>query len=209
MGRALTLSNLYSRTFDTIELLGIFADVFGNPESSGAWLVYGLEKHGKTWFALMLAQELSRTKKVLYVSAEEGCGKDFVESCTRAQLDTTNRNIHFHEYLSISELREKLTKRRAPEVIFLDNVTIYKDELAYGELRKLLADFDNKLFIFIAHEDRKEPYTSAAKLIRKLAKVIAHVEGLAVQISGRVPGGNLIINEEQSQLYHGILKENL
>jgi len=61
----------------------------------------------------------------------------------------------------------------------------------------------NKLFVFIAHQDRKQPDGSVAKLIKKLAKIIIRVEGLSCFISGRCPGGILQIDEEKSKLYHG------
>ncbi len=205
MARTLSISTMYSKKFTTIQLDGIFAEVFGKPEDAGAWLIWGAEKNGKTWFALKLAAELSLTKRTLYISGEEGLGKDFVEACKRAKLSTDNRNLQFSEYIDYAELQNKLSKRRSPEVIFIDNVTVYKDDLAYGNLRKLLKEYPNKLFIFLAHEDRNEPYTSTAKLIKKLAKVIVYIVGLQANISGRVPGGNIIIDEEKAQLFHSTL----
>ena len=203
MSRSLTLSNLYARKFKTIEFEGVLADVLANPEQGGAWIIMGQEKHGKTALSLLLAQELSKIDKNLYVSGEEGCGADFVSSCQRLNLDPQNRNIHFTDYISIDELREKLAKRRSAKFVFIDNLTVYRDELSHGVLRKLLNDFPDVLFIFLAHVERNEPYTATAKLVRKLAKVIFSVEGLSVKVAGRVPGGHLIINEQQAQLYHG------
>ncbi len=203
MTKVLSISNLYSKKHKCLQLDGVYEEVMGNPEACGAWLIYGLEKNGKTWFSLMLADYLSTQKRVLYISAEEGTDKAFIDACKRAGLDPNNRSIQFLEYTPIDELTDKLGKRNSADVIFIDNVTIYNDELKYGKLRSLLAQFPNKLFIFIAHEERKEPYTSTAKLIKKLAKVIAHVEGLSVHMSGRVPGGFLIIDEYKAKLYHG------
>jgi hypothetical protein len=203
MSRSLTLSNLYARKFKTIEFEGVLGQVLGAPEQGGAWIIMGQEKHGKTALSLLLAQELSKIDKNLYVSGEEGCGADFVSACQRLNLDPQNRNIHFTDYISIDELRQKLAKRRSAKFVFIDNLTVYRDELSHGVLRKLLNDFPDTLFIFLAHVERNEPYTATAKLVRKLAKVIFTVEGLSVKVSGRVPGGNLIINEQQAQLYHG------
>lgn len=202
MSRVLTLNTMYQKKFTTLELTGVFADVFDAPEDTGAWLIYGSEKHGKTSWALLLSQEIAANYKVLYVSAEEGLGKDFVDNCQRMNLDASNRNLQFTDYISMQDLQNKLDKKRAPKVVVIDNVTVYKDELAYGGLRKLLNNNPSTLFIFLAHEERNEPYTATAKLIRKLAKVIMRVEGLAVTITGRVPGGNIAINEEKAQLFH-------
>jgi len=57
--------------------------------------------------------------------------------------------------------------------------------------------------IFLAHEEKREPYTATAKLCKKLAKIIVHIEGLTAFISGRCPGGTITINEQTAMLYHG------
>ncbi len=111
--------------------------------------------------------------------------------------------MKFLEYLPLSELKEKLNKRRSAKVVVIDNLTIYADELKNGGLRKMMGQHKNKLLVFIAHEERKEPYTATAKLCRKLAKIIVRVQGLACFVSGRCKGGMLMIDEEKAGLYHG------
>ncbi|CAL2108215.1 conserved hypothetical protein [Tenacibaculum sp. 190524A02b] len=202
MGRSLTVQNLYNQKFDTFSLGGVYGKVMGAPETSGAWIIYGAEKNGKTTFSLMLAKYLSSFRKTLYVSAEEGTGNDFVRACQRAGIEP-NKNLHFHGYLSIEDLDKKLSSRRAPKIVFLDNVTVYSSELRGGIVHKLLRKHNDKLIVFIAHEERNEPYTATAKLVRKLAKIIVRVRGLACFVSGRCKGGKIIIDEEKAMLYHG------
>lgn len=198
-----TIKNLYDQKFSTFPFEGVWQATIGQPETNGAWLVYGAEKNGKTWFALCLAEYLSSFASTLYVSAEEGMGKTFVDACQRAQIDPNNRKLHFLEYIPIEELSAKLAKRKSAKVVVLDNLTIYQDELKSSALRTLLQKHSEKLFVFIAHEERNEPYTAAAKLAKKLAKIIVRVEGLACFVSGRCPGGSLVINEKHAVLYHG------
>lgn len=201
--RSLSVRNVYDKTYKTLELDGVWADVLGEPEANGAWLIYGKEKNGKTWMALMLAWYLSRKYKVLYVSAEEGVGKAFRASLVRVGFEADNRNMHLLEYEKIEDLKERLKKRKSPGIVIIDNLTIYNDELRGKAFHTFIKDHENKLFIFVAHEDRGEPYTASAKLCRKLAKVIMHVKGLACSVSGRVPGGMLVIDEQKAKLYHG------
>jgi len=203
MSKALSIQNLYSKSFQTLRIEGDWSDVLGEPEANGAWLIWGKDKNGKTQCALQLAKLLSYLTSVLYVSGEEGFGKAFVESCQRAKIDTKNKNLRFWEYTPISELMERLNTRRAERVVVFDNVTIYNDELKYGVLNQLLQKYPKQLFIFLAHEERNEPYTSSAKLIKKLAKAIIYVEGLACTVSGRVPGGVIHIDENKAKIYHG------
>lgn len=202
--RSKTINQMYNQRHETLPLKGILSEVLGSPEKCGAWIIYGSEKQGKTWLSVKLADYLSNYLKVLYISAEEGTGPNFVNTCKRANLQPGNRMLQFTEYISMEELREKLDKRRSAQAVFLDNVTIYADELKGGAVRKLLQRYPGKLFVFIAHEDRNEPYTAQARLIRKLAKVVVYVKGLYCNFGGRVPGGALMIDEDRAMLYHAI-----
>jgi hypothetical protein len=203
MTRTLSIKNIYQKRFRTMPFAGDWAIVFGEPEHCGLWLIWGAEKNGKTWFALKLAGYLSTFEQVLYVSAEEGTGKAFVDTCRRAGLGAEHKRLHFSEYIAIPELEEKIGKRKSARIIFVDNCTIYADELKKSELLDFVGRNPDKLFIFVAHEERNEPYTATARLIRKLAKVIVKVEGLSCMVSGRVPGGILTIDEHRSRLYWG------
>lgn len=201
--RASSIKAIYDRAYESLPLDGIWKEVMGEPEPNGAWLIWGPEKNGKTWFTLMLANYLSKQSKVLYVSAEEGLAKGFVSACKRAGIEPDNKQLKVMEYISIEELKLLLDKRRAPKIVVLDNLTIYSEEMKYGVFRKLLKIYPNTLFIFVAHEESGQPYTSTAKLCKKLAKVIVRVKGLAAHVSGRVPGGNIIIDETQAQISWG------
>lgn len=201
--RALTIRNIYDKKFKTFKFEGVWNDVFADLETSGVILVYGVDKNGKTWFSLMFAKMLSTIEKVLYVSAEEGARKAFVDNCRRAGITPANKSLLIDEYIPIDELSEKLSKRKSARIVFLDNITVYNDELKNGVFRQLIKKHSDKLFVFIAHEDRGEPYTATAKLCRKFADVIVHVKGLACFVSGRVPGGTLSIDENKAALFHG------
>ncbi len=195
---------LRQRKYKLFDFEGIWQSVFGKPERSGFWLIYGGEKNGKTWFSLKLAEYLSQFEKVLYVSAEQGMSKSFQETHERAGIDVGNRRLQFLDYHPINELEEILDgKRTSPKIIFIDNITIYKDELQYGEMRRLQRKYSNRLFVFVAHEERNQPYTAPAKLCKKLSEIIIRVKGLACEIGGRCPGGALMIDEQRATLYYG------
>lgn len=203
MARPLNIRTVYSQKFDTFDFDGVWLDVFGDATRNGIWIIYGAEKNGKTWYALKLADYLSSFERTLYISAEEGLDKEFVDACKRAGLDSSNKSLLFSEYKTLDEISEQLNKRQAPKICFLDNVTVYKDELAYGGFQKLWRAHPNVLFVFVAHEERNEPYTATAKMIKRMSKIITRVQGLACFVSGRCPGGTLTIDEEKAQLYHG------
>ena len=151
MKKAYGISNLYDKKFKVFPFTDDFLDVFGTPTTGGCWIVYGKEKNGKTWASLLLAKALKKYGRALYISAEEGFDKDFVESCKRAKIPPKCKGLHFLSYQSPCSLRERLSKRRAPEVVFLDNDTVYSETLRPKEFQSLLLDFPQVLFVLIAH----------------------------------------------------------
>ena len=204
MARSLTLDNIQDKKHKTFDFDGVWRDVLGELEVAGLMLIYGMEKNGKTWLALLLAEMLSYHGKVLYVSAEEGVKNSFKQSTIRAKLRRGNRNLHFCSYLDVAEIGAILEKRRGPMVVLLDNATIYEDELKYGGMRRMFVRHcDSKRIILLSHEKNREPFPAPAQVARRLADVIVRVEGLACHISGRCPGGTLAIDEHKAKLFHG------
>lgn len=188
---------------------GIYKDILGSLGLNGIWIIYGKDKNGKTWATLLLSAMLSKLGKVWYISAEQGVDSDFQDAVIRAKIDPGNRNLHFNEYVPFEEISERLKKRYPPKIVVVDNLSMYKDEVTSNAITQLKKDFPKTLFLLVAHEERGEPYTAAAVMAKKLAKVIFHVQGLALFISGRCPGGQLTINEEKAVLFHGTkIKEN-
>ncbi|MFC0182771.1 hypothetical protein SAMN04515674_1343 [Pseudarcicella hirudinis] len=205
MIKAVTPSNMLKIKHSTFEFEAPWSNAFGSqPSDSGYWMIWGKEKNGKTWFALLLAKYLCTKKRVLYISGEEGLEKEFVTSCRRAGITEKTRNIGFSEYIPLEHIEVLLGRRNAPKVVVIDNVTVYKDDLKGKTLFELKDKYPDVLFIFLAHEDRKEPYTAPAKLCRRLAKIIVYVEGLKAIVKGRCEGGEYLINEERATLYWGI-----
>lgn len=205
--RAMSIKNLYDLKHKVFEFVGEYLLVFGTPERNGTWIIYGAEKNGKTWAALLLAKLLSSFVSVLYISAEQGADLDFVKSVKRAGIDHTDKNISVvdSEDAPLAEILEKkLGKRCKTKVVFIDNITFYKDELKGTVMQKLQRKYPDVLFIYLAHEEQKKPYGATAQMCKRLAKVIIRVEGLQAQVSGRVPGGTFNIDDSKAQLYWGV-----
>jgi hypothetical protein len=202
--RSIPISKLYRQRHKDLVVSGVWKEVLDVPELGGIWLIWGNEKNGKTWFSLKLAEHLSKNYKTLYISAEQGLRKSFKEACLRVKLESNNKKLVFDSYMEVQELKDKLKRRRSADIIFIDNVSVYQDELKYGGLRGLTNEFPYKLFVLVAHEDEKgHPYTATAKMASKLSEVLMHVEGLKCKVYGRVPGGDLIIDELKAKIYHG------
>jgi len=205
MSRSLTTSNLFDKKPErTVSFQNeLLQQSIGDAEAKGCWLVYGPEKNGKTWFALQLAKELAKVEKVSYISAEEGTDKSFRDACERAGITKCDR-IAWDEYLTLDEIIEKFNKPKTARVIFIDNLTIYADEFKNKSFRDFLNAMPGKLIICLAHEERKEPYPAVARMAKKLSKVYVQVRGLKAFVTSRFStGGELVINDEMSELYWG------
>lgn len=188
---------------ETFDLEDEWAEVMGQPEKNGAWLIWGNEKNGKTAFALKLALYLSTKEKVHYISAEEGLGSGFVQACLAAGVTAGSSSLHFVDYETVEEVNSRLTKRNAAKIVFIDNITFYLDELKNGGLRNLLLGNPKVLFVFLAHEERGEPYTATAKLCKRLAKLIFYVQTDICKVTGRCPGGEIVVRQQLASLLNG------
>lgn len=200
--KAIYGKQLLEKTYKTFPFEGEWARALGNPEVAGFWLVYGREKQGKTWFSLLLAEYLSNYETTLYVSAEQGTGKTFQEAYTRAGLNPSNRQLKMIPYTELTEIENTLGKQRSPKVVIIDNTTVYKEEFTAPKFRQWMRKYKNTLFVIISHEEKGEPDLAVGRLCKKLAEIVIRVEGLACHVSGRCPGGTLVINEEKAQLYY-------
>lgn len=203
--RTYTLKYIAEQKTKRLELDGTWKDVFGEPGRNGKlWIFYGPEKNGKTWFSIMFADYLAKKEPVLYISAEEGIEDSFLDVITRAKVDITNRKFKVKgKGVSITELDDYLNKRYSPKIVFIDNVTVYVDQLKNGGLQNLLNNHQDKLFIFIAHEERGEPYTATAKMIKRLADRIVKINGLVATVNGRQGGEKFLIDENKAMILHG------
>lgn len=201
--RGISTKTLYDKVYQCFKFDGVYLDVFGDVSRGGIWTLYGDEKNGKTTLAVQLADCFSKHEKVCYLSAEQGTDKEFRDTLKKAGVDFKNTNIIWYEYEPIDELRNYLSKRQSPKICFIDNATTYIDDLVYGQLRKLVKDYPKVTFILVAHMEKGEPATAPAKLAKKISKIIIKVVGLTAIVSGRCPGGTLIINEQKAMLIHG------
>lgn len=202
MVRLLNTRNVREKVFAKFEgLTDLWGTVLGEPDKQGCWLIYGKEKNGKTWFTVLLAAYFSNFERTMYISAEEGISSHYQDVLNQVNDDLPN--MYHSDYLPIDELKQVLKRRYAPKIVIFDNLTFYKDELNSRAVQKLHKEFPNVLFIYLAHEDKNQPYLAIGKFVEKAAKIIFHVEGLRAHVKGRCPGGHIDIDTEKAELFHG------
>ncbi len=210
--RALTVRNVLDSRNEPLPLEGVWADVFGRQDFGGAWLIYGREKNGKTTFALMFARALSQREVVLYISAEENPGSsNFQRTMKRAGVTVADRNLRFLPYMDFKDIAATLHKRRAPRIVFLDNLTKYRRKVRPELLTDLLDEFPKTTFVFLGHENPKdgEPLGALAFECKIFGAMVIRVEGLVAKVVGRGDAaGELVIDEEKASLYYRNVLKN-
>lgn len=195
--RALSAKQLFQRKVKTIPFRKDWASAIGYPSQSGLWLIYGMEKHGKTHFALKLAHELSGLLgKVMYVSGEEGFGVSFQSAVRRTLGD--NRKVSFSDSYDWQQVMEQVYNKKQAKlyrVVIIDNTTHFGSDLRLETIKSLSRK--KGLWIFIAHEDRRtqQPAGEVAMNIRKYASVYFRVHGGMANVLGRFGKGKLLVNE--------------
>lgn len=199
-----SLKAILDKEFEVMNLDGVWREVLGEPEPNGLWLIAGEEKMGKSTLGLMMAEAFSRHYVVGYVMAEQGFDKDFQDMIMRLGIGI-HKNLKFMEYIPLEDLDYLIKKKNQPDIVFIDNLTVYVDELKNGKLLRLIKDNPKKLIIILAHKENGQVKYATGKLARRLAKRIIDVEGNMATVEGRGEGGRIIINKNKAELYHGDL----
>ena len=182
--RAYTVDSIGRIKFQVMEFEGKFKASFGLPQLGCTWFIWGDTSNGKTSLCMQLAKYMTRYSKVLYNTYEE-------------QISLSLQNaMHDHEMLQVSDsfwvlpgedvstLMERLSKRNAPNIIFMDSVQ--HAQLTKLQYKKLKSTFPNKLFIYVSHARGKSPKGEVADFIKFDADIKARVEGFRAMIEGRL-----------------------
>jgi len=175
MGRAVSVHQLYKTKFDTIPITGDFKKLIGAPELKGSWIIWGDSSNGKTSFALQLAKELTKHRRVAYNSMEEGVSLTMATAFKRVGMEAVKKRIVLLDNEPLEELKERLRRRRSPDIIIMDSLQYVG--IDYDGYKELKEEFLDKLFIWISHADGKKPKGSVAEAVRYDAPVKIRVEG--------------------------------
>lgn len=177
MAKALSNRNVCDANFKVADFTGEWLATFGKPELRGAWIIFGESGSGKTHFALSLLAYLTQfVDKAAYDTIEQGLSLSFKNSWLDANMAEVGNKVVVYSKEQIPALRERLRKRKSPQVVVIDSITALVG-FTRSTFASLMDEFPDKLFIFIAHEENGRPYPAVARHVRKLAEVKIRVEG--------------------------------
>lgn len=201
--RAVSIANLISTNFEIMKFTEQWLEAFGEPEMNGVWIVWASSGNGKTSFCLQLAKYLTQFAIVAYDSLEEGVRQSFKQAVVRTGLKDVSRRFVLLHREPMSELKERLRKRRSPRIVFIDSFQY--TGMTKKEYIALKEEFPNKLFIFISHAEGKEPSGKVAKFVRYDADIKIRVEGYKAFPLSRYGGGKeIVISPELAEKYYAM-----
>lgn len=202
--RALTVQDIKDYKPKVLAFEDEWFESIGEPELTGAWIIWGNSVNGKTRFALQLAKYLSKFVKVAYDSMEEGLSKSMQHAIAEIGFNDadTKKNFLFLDKEPIADLIVRLKKQRSPQVVIIDSLQY--TGLKYSDYVKLRDTFRNKLFIFISHADGRDPRGNVGKSMKYDAFVKIYVEGYKAFPQSRYGGGkSYVIWEKGAKEYWG------
>ncbi|MBF0576628.1 ATP-binding protein [Dysgonomonas sp. GY617] len=206
--RALSVADVLNYEPNTIPFEGKWGEAIGEPELKGSWIIYGESGEGKTSFAMQLGRYLcSINEKLWYRTAYNSIEEGLSDSIKKAYIRTGMANVSGRFLLldkePIADLKERLRKRRSPDIIFIDSVQY--TGLTKKEYKELIDEFSNKLFIFISHADGQKPKGALAQDIYYDAFVCICVKGFIASVTKSRYGGSgeIVVSEKKAKEYHG------
>lgn len=162
-------------------------DLIGEPAFSGTWIIWGQSGSGKTRFTIRLANYLMKFGTVLYNSLEEGNARSLQRAFAAEGFTPETKGIVVMDRVPISELSERLSKRKSPRIVIIDSLQYTR--MSYNDYIALKEKHLDKLFIYISHAKGKEPRGATAESVRYDADVKIHVEGYRAFAVSRHGGG--------------------
>lgn len=185
--RAVSVSELLTMRHKVMEFSDEWEASFGQPERSGAWLIWGASGQGKTRFALQLCKYLTRYGRVAYNSLEEGASRSMRLAIEETRMEDVSRKFILLDQEPIEELKKRLDKHKSPDIIVIDSVQY--TGLNYKEYKELRYGYKHKLFILVSHADGKEPAGRVARSIKFDSFIKIRVEGYRAFPISRYGGG--------------------
>lgn len=186
--RALSVSDVLNYKANVLPFDGKFEAAIGQPELTGTWIIWGNSVNGKTRFAIQLAKYIAGFCRVAYDSLEEGLSESLKKAIREEGMADVARRFILLDKEPVSDLAERLRKRRSPDVVFIDSLQY--TGMSYRDYKTLRDEFRNKLFVFVSHADGRDPQGSVAKSVRYDAFVKIYIEGYKAFAQSRYGGGN-------------------
>lgn len=206
--RSLPAAQILSIRRDTITLSGEWGQCLGTIDRHGTALVWGASGSGKSNAVMMLAKELTRFGKTLYLSLEEGYSVSFQNTLKRHGMADCGLRFQALDRCTREELNTRLYKKHSAEFVIIDSIQSWKMRVRDYEFLK--SQFPNKLFVLVSRAKGKNPWGDAAEEILFDVGIKIWVEGGVAFTRGRFfgPVGKAVIWPDKAFDYYGKLPDD-
>jgi pantothenate kinase-related protein Tda10 len=186
MNRALSLQNLLDTNIPIFDFDGEWREVFGTPQRTGIWFIYGASGHGKTSFVMQLIKKLAEYDKVLYESYEEGVSENLKKNIKRFGMLQFNKRV-IVAIDTMIELKERLAVRKSPKIVIIDSLDI-SEFTTMKQINDLAKKYPQKLFIFTGWANGRMPAKKLSNSVLFIANQKIFIEGFRAFSRGRSYG---------------------
>lgn len=168
-----TVSQMRYNKFPALKLPSKYKSLIGKVPSNFRMLLWGAPGHGKSSLALMLANDIGRTIKVLFVSAEESLNSATLTNRIK-RFKTNSRNLIFNDSNNIETI-ERIINTYSPKFVVIDSVNVIKGKVE--AVLQLMQKYSDTGFIIIAQATKDHKKYSGISALAHAVDIVVNVNG--------------------------------
>lgn len=166
-----TVQQMKYNKFPALKLPTKYKSLIGKVPVNFRMLLWGAPGHGKSSLALMLANDIGRTLKVLFVSAEESLKSATLTNRIK-RFKANSRNLIFNDSNDTGTI-ERIINTYSPKFVVIDSVNVIKGKVE--STLQLMQKFPDIGFIIIAQATKDHKRYSGISALAHAVDIVVNV----------------------------------
>jgi predicted ATP-dependent serine protease len=166
-----TVQQMKYNKFPALKLPTKYKSLIGKVPVNFRMLLWGAPGHGKSSLALMLANDIGRTLKVLFVSAEESLQSATLTNRIK-RFKANSRNLIFNDSNDTGTI-ERIINTYSPKFVVIDSVNVIKGKV--DSTLQLMQKFPDIGFIIIAQATKDHKRYSGISALAHAVDIVVNV----------------------------------
>lgn len=166
-----TVQQMKYNKFPALKLPTKYKSLIGKVPVNFRMLLWGAPGHGKSSLALMLANDIGRTLKVLFVSAEESLQSATLTNRIK-RFKANSRNLIFNDSNDVGTV-ERIINTYSPKFVVIDSVNVIKGKV--DSTLQLMQKFPDIGFIIIAQATKDHKRYSGISALAHAVDIVVNV----------------------------------
>jgi adenosyl cobinamide kinase/adenosyl cobinamide phosphate guanylyltransferase len=168
-----TVSQMKYNKFPPLKLPTKYKNLIGKVPVNFRMLLWGAPGMGKSSFALMLANDIGKSIKVLFVSAEESLNSATLTNRIK-RFKTNSRNLLFNDSNNVQTI-ERIINTYNPKFVVIDSVNVIEGKVE--AVLELMQKFTDVGFIVIAQATKDHKKYSGISALAHAVDIVINVDG--------------------------------